>query len=193
MNKHKHNTPKTKNYSTLFSKAGKALNKERNSSSQQPAFTIIEVVLVLAIAGLIFLMVFIALPALQRNQRDAQRKNDMFLFVDAFTRCKSLNKGRCYASSGGDEGLFNRLYGYIGEDIKDPSTGAKYGYSGSGHYGSAANNLAIGRVSLNQGAGCDKDGMFDYAGGEHPKHRTTFAVVVKLEGGGYFCASNENL
>ena len=34
-------------------------------------FTIIEVVLVLAIAGLIFLMVFVALPALQRGQRDS--------------------------------------------------------------------------------------------------------------------------
>jgi prepilin-type N-terminal cleavage/methylation domain-containing protein len=33
-------------------------------------FTIIEVVLVLAIAGLIFLIVFLALPALQRSQRD---------------------------------------------------------------------------------------------------------------------------
>lgn len=40
-------------------------------------FTIIEVVLVLAIAGLIFLMVFVALPTLQRNQRDTARKNDM--------------------------------------------------------------------------------------------------------------------
>ena len=33
-------------------------------------FTIIEVVLVLAIAGLIFLAIFITLPALQRAQRD---------------------------------------------------------------------------------------------------------------------------
>ncbi|MBR2709803.1 type II secretion system protein [Candidatus Saccharibacteria bacterium] len=39
-------------------------------------FTIIEVVLVLAVAGLIFLMVFVALPALQRNQRDTQRRQD---------------------------------------------------------------------------------------------------------------------
>ena len=39
-------------------------------------FTIIEVVLVLAIAGLVFLMVFVAFPALQRNQRDAQRRQD---------------------------------------------------------------------------------------------------------------------
>ena len=51
--------------------------KPKPSPKTNPAFTIIEVVLVLAIAGLIFLMVFIALPALQRNQRDTQRKNDM--------------------------------------------------------------------------------------------------------------------
>lgn len=40
-------------------------------------FTIIEVVLVLAVAGLIFLMVFIAFPALQRAQHDTQRTDDM--------------------------------------------------------------------------------------------------------------------
>lgn len=51
----------------------------RNNQNQQAkaGFTIIEVVLVLAIAGLIFLMVFVALPALQRSQRDTQRRNDM--------------------------------------------------------------------------------------------------------------------
>ncbi len=47
-----------------------------NTNSKQ-GFTIIEVVLVLAIAGLIFLMVFVALPALQRSQRDTARRNDM--------------------------------------------------------------------------------------------------------------------
>ena len=49
--------------------------KQTNNSKQ--GFTIIEVVLVLAIAGLIFLMVFVALPALQRSQRDTARRNDM--------------------------------------------------------------------------------------------------------------------
>ena len=44
---------------------------------QRKAFTIIEVVLVLAIAGLIFLMVFIALPALQRSQRNTRRRQDI--------------------------------------------------------------------------------------------------------------------
>lgn len=46
-------------------------------------FTIIEVVLVLAIAGLIFMTVFLALPALQASQRDNQRKSDVSLTLAA--------------------------------------------------------------------------------------------------------------
>jgi prepilin-type N-terminal cleavage/methylation domain-containing protein len=38
-------------------------------------FTIIEVLIVLAIAGLILLIVFLAVPALQRNSRNTQVKN----------------------------------------------------------------------------------------------------------------------
>lgn len=49
----------------------------KQDTNTKQGFTIIEVVLVLAIAGLIFLMVFVALPALQRSQRDTQRRNDM--------------------------------------------------------------------------------------------------------------------
>ena len=54
-------------------------------------FTIIEVVLVLAIAGLIFLMVFIALPALQRSQRNTRRRQDMARISTAFTQYLSSN------------------------------------------------------------------------------------------------------
>lgn len=56
-------------------------------------FTIIEVVLVLAIAGLIFMMVFLALPALQRSQRDTQRKNDLSRAITAITNYSAANRG----------------------------------------------------------------------------------------------------
>lgn len=46
-------------------------------------FTIIEVALVLAVAGLIFLVVFLALPALQKSQRDKERKTDVGMIVTA--------------------------------------------------------------------------------------------------------------
>jgi len=56
-------------------------------------FTIIEVVLVLAIAGLIFLMVFIALPALQAGQRDTARKSDVSNVAAAVNSFSSANRG----------------------------------------------------------------------------------------------------
>lgn len=54
-------------------------------------FTIIEVVLVLAIAGLIFLMVFVAFPALQRSQQDTQRQNDVSRLSTQITNFKTNN------------------------------------------------------------------------------------------------------
>lgn len=63
-------------------------------------FTIIEVSLVLAIAGLIFLMVFVALPALQRSQRDTQRREDMLMFVNEVKKYEKNNRG---ALPGGSE------------------------------------------------------------------------------------------
>ena len=65
--------------------------KAKNSKS---GFTIIEVVLVLAIAGLIFLMVFIALPALQRSQRDTQRRDDLAMLSTAINNYSTNNRGR---------------------------------------------------------------------------------------------------
>lgn len=71
-----------------------------NKQQKQSGFTIIEVVLVLAIAGLIFLMVFIALPALQRNQRDGQRKNDLSRVKTALTNYMTSNRGNIPTSDG---------------------------------------------------------------------------------------------
>lgn len=72
-------------------------NKNKNNFK---GFTIIEVVLVLAIAGLIFLMVFLGLPALQRAQRDTARKQDVAMVVTALHNWKANNQGRGYAALG---------------------------------------------------------------------------------------------
>ena len=63
-------------------------------TKNKKGFTIIEVVLVLAIAGLIFLMVFIALPALQRSQRNTRRRSDMSRFVAAVTEYQAGNDNK---------------------------------------------------------------------------------------------------
>ena len=65
-----------------------------NNIKNKRGFTIIEVVLVLAIAGLIFLMVFIALPALQRSQRNTQRRDDYSMLVTAVNSYMASNNGK---------------------------------------------------------------------------------------------------
>lgn len=60
---------------------------------KKDGFTIIEVVLVLAIAALIMLLVFLAWPALQRGQRDQARKNDVTAVGSAIGTHKSNNRG----------------------------------------------------------------------------------------------------
>jgi prepilin-type N-terminal cleavage/methylation domain-containing protein len=61
-------------------------------------FTIIEVLIVLAIAGLIMLIVFLAVPALQRNSRNTQRKNDVSGLLSGYSNYLSNNNGTNPAS-----------------------------------------------------------------------------------------------
>ncbi|HJQ08500.1 MAG TPA: type II secretion system protein [Candidatus Saccharimonadales bacterium] len=56
-------------------------------------FTIIEVLIVLAIAGLIMLVVFLAVPALQRNARNTQRTNDVASVLGAINEFVNNNNG----------------------------------------------------------------------------------------------------
>lgn len=122
---------------------------KRIKCGNRKGFTIIETSLVLAIAGLILVMVFIALPALQRQQRDTKRKDDTMLFVQAIKKYQQNNRGALPTTSfnrdkdeansisvGGWENnpeLANssswaRFYNdYLGDDFKGPD-GNKYGF-----------------------------------------------------------------
>ena len=73
---------------------------DKNIAKSQSGFTIIEVALVLAIAGLIFAVVFIAVPALQASQRDNHRKNDVALTVAAVKNYMTNNDGDTPPDSG---------------------------------------------------------------------------------------------
>src|SRR3981081_1292816 len=78
-------------------------------TSQKPrgaGFTIIEVLIVLAIAGLILLIVFLAVPALQRSSPKTQRNNDLSSLGGAVANYISNNGGTLpltVGTSGTDE------------------------------------------------------------------------------------------
>jgi prepilin-type N-terminal cleavage/methylation domain-containing protein len=80
-----------------------------NKKIKTNGFTIIEVVLVLAIAALIFLMIFVALPALQRGQRDTARKSEAGQIASAVTTYRSNNQGALPAAGSNWSGLKNYL------------------------------------------------------------------------------------
>ncbi len=65
----------------------------QNLKKKQEGFTIIEVMIVLVIAAVILLIVFLAVPALQRNSRNTQIKNDVAAVLAAATEFQSNNNG----------------------------------------------------------------------------------------------------
>jgi prepilin-type N-terminal cleavage/methylation domain-containing protein len=65
-------------------------------------FTIIEVMIVLAIAALILLIVLLAVPALQRNSRNTAIKNDASAVVGGVSEFESNNDGASPKSGAGN-------------------------------------------------------------------------------------------
>lgn len=73
-------------------------------------FTIVEVMIVLAIGGLIILVVFLAVPALQRNSRNTQRNNDASLVGAGVNECLNNRNGQ---SASCDQWVATELQQYI--------------------------------------------------------------------------------
>ncbi len=66
----------------------------KNLKKRSQGFTIIEVLIVLAIAGLIILIVFLAVPALQRNNRNTQIRNNAGSVLGGVNEFVSNNNGQ---------------------------------------------------------------------------------------------------
>ena len=161
-------------------------NRATKQQHKKSGFTIIEVVLVLAIAGLIFLMVFIALPALQRNQRDTQRKNDMVMLKDAIDRYKTNNRGKIpFPDSGGyfSETPFGINYLKADEaEFKDPD-GSEYisSYVHIRKDGWVPSTGWQHSIWITSGMKCDGEAIVA-AGGT-----TKYTIQYRLESGGIYC------
>ena len=156
-------------------------------------FTIIEVVLVLAIAGLIFLMVFIALPALQRSQRNTQRKQDVDRVYAGIIEYQKNNRNRPPCKTYGyaygctfDENFITRYvdnlcefdnydttinYKNCGEQFTDPD-GTIYSIY-------VTENVYTGQKSKKNDV--TEGNMYSTA------KLNDFIVAKELEGGGWYC------
>lgn len=158
---------------------------KQNINSKQ-GFTIIEVVLVLAIAGLIFLMVFVALPALQRSQRDTARRNDMSRLATALTNWQTNHDNSLPSSAQTATLLTDYLKSGNGE-FKDPD-GTNYtiqiGEWTSSNTG-ATNGTTAHQINIVTKAKCNNETAAQASGA------TNYAILYKLEGSGTVCVDNQ--
>lgn len=156
-----------------------------STSTNQKGFTIIEVVLVLAIAGLIFLMVFLAVPALQRSNRDTQRRNDLGRFMAQITAYQSNTKGGVPAATGPSVKSFVTSYLNVGGDVFQDPNGSPYSYvTGTGAAPTIGGN-GIAGIRYATSARCGGGGAISGGGSARQ-----IAVSIALEGGGAYCQQN---
>lgn len=154
------------------------------SKNKQSGFTIIEVVLVLAIAGLIFLMVFVALPTLQRNQRDIQRKQDLSRVTTALASYTQNNKGRLPDENQSDWTKFKNDYLKVdGDAFADPTFGDYVFSFSSGDRNTPSNPVSQdGVIKVYPKSKCEGEKVVS-------GQNRNVAFAMKLEGGGVACQS----
>lgn len=172
----------THNKAKQVHKKGGTVSMNTKQQHKEKGFTIIEVVLVLAIAGLIFLMVFIALPALQRSQRDTARKNDMSRAMTAITNFTTANRGALPTVANLNGSFVNDYLKVAGDTFTDPD-GTAYTFKVNttdafdpgtfDHFVYYTVNATCNGESVQLGAGARK-----------------VAIQYKLEGGGTYCGNN---
>ncbi len=145
----------------------------KEKMNKEGGFTIIEVVLVLAIAGLIFLIVFLALPQLQRNRRDTQRRSDTGRAIAALESFAQNNQGSYPNNMEISSGDWANAYLTVdGSVFGDPQTGM-YVIATTGE------PSAAGEMTVEAGMTCEGSG-----------NSRDFVVKVFVEEGTVYCQDN---
>lgn len=98
---------------------------QKLEQKREQGFTLIEVVIVLAIAALIILVVLQAVSSAQRSQRDSARKNEAGRMVALLEQYAS-NTGGTYPALGAVKGI---MQSYDANASANSNIGSKYTYS----------------------------------------------------------------
>lgn len=151
--------------------------------NNRSGFTIIEVLIVLAVAGLILLLVFLAVPTMQRNTRNTTRKHAVELAVGAIEQHNAFYGH--YPRTVGEADAFKAS----NPELSKPYEIEFYEFSGSHGYLPAIDTFAI-----EYGHWCNRYGNgnndTDPIAGDH-RSANLFAIWTQLEPEGtVFCVDN---
>jgi len=140
--------------------------------ANKKGFTIIEVVLVLAIAALIFLMIFVALPALQRGQRNTARKEDVGTVASAVNTYRSNRAGALPADGTAVQAYIDKLSQVDKSNVSADDDLSDF---------SVADGTDVDKIQISRTSKCDDDGKINKSGS--PKQAAVQTVLE--EGGGW--------
>lgn len=163
---------------------------------RQQGFTIIEVMIVLAIAGLILVVVLVAVPQLQRNQRNSARQSILARISAEIGSYAGNNGGSLPAASTADAaGSFGatatpaQSNSFVGRylasiNINDPSTGSSVDFVAED---GVITPPGQGIVRYVLSAECGADGAMTALPGQNRK----YAIAIGLESGRAYCIDNK--
>ena len=161
----------------------------QKGENKQNGFTIIEVSLVLAIAGLIFLMVFVALPQLQRQQRDTRRREDILTFLETAKKYQSNNRGVLPSTVAEWTEMKST---YMGDSFKDPD-GTDYAIDVvecTAEGGSIKRcKESVGIATMDHTFHIFKQATCEGENAARTTNPKNIAIRYRLEGAGIYCAN----
>ncbi len=192
------------------------LDAIRDKKKDNAGFTIIEVLIVLAIAGLILVVVLIAIPQLQRNQRNEQRRSVAARVTTEISNFAGNNNGdlpvaEANGSTGapiikewgapdsGNDDFFGRYLGCTGgadaadctTNINDPRTGDPVGQGADGSNDLTSvilsDSVSVGTVAGSIGY---RTGVVCDGEGTVAASNRNFVFQMRLEGGAIACFDN---
>lgn len=162
------------------------LQEIRDSKKDGDGFTIIEVMIVLAIAGLILVVVLIAVPQLQRAQRNEARRSTLNRVSTEVGNYITNNAG--VVPTNDDSGAQAFVDGFQTRYITNAPAGT-FDTPGGGSYTyeiyASDTTIAEDTIYYNAGGICE---------GELPSgsgNSRNYAIAVGLEGGAAFCVDNQ--
>ena len=184
--------------------------KKYSSIRTSNGFTLIEVVLVLAIGGLIFLLAFLAFQQVSANRRDTQRRSDARRMIAMIEEFSTNSPSRTYPCSERtfplEEGFSNRAtattyFSYCNgvrsmlenDDSFNVPSAQHSGYFG--YNDPSGDNQYI--IVSNKNQGLSDHWLWVHIGTKCENgvvatvnSRSAWSVRVKLEKGGTYCVSN---
>jgi prepilin-type N-terminal cleavage/methylation domain-containing protein len=145
---------------------------QKYKTKREEGFTIIEVLIVLAIAGLIILIVFLAVPALQRNSRNTSRKEDVSRIAGSTQEVLNNNNGQVAAltSAAVQDAVGTTLAYYQSSDISVVAAS-----------GTASNGTSKETVEVYTGGKCQTGGQVDNT--DTSARQVAIAYTVETGGG----------